>query len=113
MDKVIVQLSRSFKLRPVESEAFAAEKFSAHLDIVMDELLGLETDSLFDSDISAELTTGTMQITVSAKAVDFDQALSIADSAIRAAIHSAGGHTPNWQTPVFDAIAQSAELVPG
>ena len=78
------------------------EDLESHLDEVMEALLELEGERLGDSDISALLTENHVEISVVASS-DLDDesqalgdAVSFADSAIRAAIHKAGGHTPEW-----------------
>lgn len=74
-----------------------------HLDSVMEALLELENERLDDSDISATLATGEVSISVVAKSENTDdskalgEAVSLADSAIRSAIHKAGGVTLGWE----------------
>lgn len=87
------------------------EALDALTDQVMDELVALESASLKDADVSATLTQGLVDITIVGVADDFDEATVIANSAIRTAIHAAGGHTPKWETPVFSATSASADLV--
>lgn len=74
----------------------------AHLDDVMNALLALEGPDLMDADISATLAKGEVSISIIAiseasdEGLAFDEATATADSAIRAAIHAANGHTPEW-----------------
>jgi hypothetical protein len=69
-----------------------------HTDRVMEALLALESSNrhLFDSDVSAALTTGVVEIGVSGAGADWDEAVSMADSAIRSVIHECGGDTSEW-----------------
>jgi hypothetical protein len=85
----------------------------AHTDAVMDELMTLEecTEGISDSDMNMSLTNGEVEISVLATADDFDEALKLADSTIRAAIHAAGGNTHTWITPTLSPTGQHAELV--
>jgi len=80
-----------------------------HTDRFMEELLALEDDKLTDSAVGVDLGTGLVEIEVTARGETFEEALSIADAAIRTAIHAAGGMTPNWQVT---QIAQHAALLP-
>jgi hypothetical protein len=61
--------------------------------------------------MSASLTDGLVEISVVGEAEDFDEALKLADSTIRAAIHAAGGNTHTWITPTLSPTSQHAELV--
>lgn len=87
------------------------EGLDAHTDLVMEELLKLESDRVTDSDVSASLADARVEVTVVAEAGSFEEAESLASSTIRTAIHAAGGSTPRWKTPVFDPTASAAELV--
>ncbi len=51
-----------------------ASDLDAHTDLVMDELLKLENEFISDSDVSASLTDHEVEITVVARADDFDEA---------------------------------------
>lgn len=71
--------------------------FEVHLDQLMEALLAQEqADPLVtDPDVSANLETGAVEIHCYV-ALPFDQVVARADSFIRTAIHTAGGHTPDW-----------------
>jgi hypothetical protein len=90
---------------------FDADGLDTHTDLVMEELLKLESDNVSDSDVSAALADSIVEVTVVATAEDFDDAADLAQSTIRAAIHAAGGSTPAWKAPVFDPTATAAKLV--
>ncbi|MGV1034326.1 MAG: hypothetical protein ACOYBP_03780 [Microbacteriaceae bacterium] len=96
------------------SRAFAvtgADDLDAHTDAVMEELLVLEDGALTDSDVSSELSSQMVVISMTATAADFDGAIALADAAIRTAIHAAGGHTPDWRNVEFHPQKQEAELI--
>lgn len=79
-----------------------------HTDVVMEQLLALEGADLEDSAVGVNLATGRVEIEVVAHGPNFEAAIDVGSSAIRTAIHAAGGSTPDWTvTPV----AQHAELV--
>lgn len=89
-----VMLTREFQVQ--------CEDLEAHLDLVMEELLALESVDLVNSDISASLETGAVEVSIVAiSRLDDDSeaflaAIEAADAAIRTAIHAAEGHTPGW-----------------
>jgi hypothetical protein len=76
-----------------------AKDFDAHIDDVMVHLLELEAVDarLGDSDIEAVLSQGLLTINVLATDATLDAASALANSAIRSAIHAAGGATPEWE----------------
>lgn len=82
-----------------------------HTDAVMEELLKLESAELSDADIAASLESGEVSVSVVAEAPTFEEAAALGDSAIRAAIHAAGGHTPEWADVEFVTRASNADLV--
>jgi hypothetical protein len=90
---------------------FDAEGLDVHTDLVMDELMKLESDIITDSDITASLADAIVSVTTVAAAESFEEATDIAQSTIRTAIHAAGGSTPQWAAPVFAPTASAAELV--
>lgn len=65
----------------------------AHLDSVMEELLQLGAE---DPSIEAALADGSVSILVTVSAINPLQAVTQASGFIRAAIHAAGGSTPDW-----------------
>ena len=73
-------------------------------DLVFEALLALEQANvnLCDSDLDAILTDRLVTLRVAAQADTLDQALALGGSAIRAAIHTAGGATPGWTNPTPD-----------
>lgn len=89
-----------------------AENLDKATDAVMDCLISLEDDGLHDSDMTTDLAAGTVEISITATADTFDDAVSRADSMIRSAIHAAGGATPERAAPVFDPQGSRAERVP-
>jgi hypothetical protein len=70
-----------------------------HFEEVMEQLVGLEEgdERITDSDLSARLATGEVEISVVVEAENTDEAGTIGNSAIRCAVHAAGGHTPGWE----------------
>lgn len=99
---IAVKLTRGFYVH-------GCDDLDAHTDRVMDELLALESATVADADVTAVLADEIVEISVTAYANDFDGAIELADGTIRAAIHAADGHTPEW-TPVTMAAEKS--LVP-
>lgn len=99
---IAVHLTREFLVH-------GEDDLEAHTDRVMEELLKLESATIRDADVSGSVLDGEVQISVYAIGESFDTAADIADSAIRSAIHAAGGHTPNWE-PVQKLVA-AADLV--
>lgn len=94
IEMLFVKVTRTFQVSGHESVA----ELDEHTDLVMEELLKLESDVISDSDVSAELANGVVSVSIAASADDYDAACAIADSCIRAAIHAAGGSTPEWVT---------------
>lgn len=90
---LFVRLTKTFQVTGFD----AVEDLDRHTDRVMDELLKLESATITDADLSAMLSTGIVELSITVAAGDFDEAVECADSCIRAAIHSAGGHTPGWE----------------
>lgn len=90
-----VMLTRTFNVTMIED-------LESHLDQVMDAMLALENESLVDSDLSATLATGEVTLSIIGRSSEEDEslafveAITLADSALRSAIHAAGGHTPEW-----------------
>ena len=69
-------------------------------DLVADHLVDLEESHpcLLDSTVATDLTAFTVEITVTVQANDYSEAIEVAESCIRTAIHSAGGNTSMWET---------------
>lgn len=79
---------------------------------VMEALIGLEDETLRNSDVSVDLGTMTAEVSVSAGIIDsFEEAAQRADAAIRTAIHATGGHTPHWENLVFNTQRSEADLI--
>ncbi|MFB9776025.1 hypothetical protein [Brevibacterium otitidis] len=79
-------------------------------DALADELASLEdaTMGLLDSTVSMDANESLIAATVTTEGDTFEAAAQTADSAVRAAVHAAGGATPGW-----DAITvrDTSELV--
>lgn len=90
---IAVKLTKHFVVNGHEG----VDRLDVHTDQVMDELLKLENENIFDADIAVMLSAGEVEISIVGVAVDFDAAAALADSAIRTAIHAADGATPEWQ----------------
>lgn len=90
-----VLLTRTFQVASADLEL--------NLDAVMESLIELEGERLSDSDGSAVLSEGLVEVWIVAYSGVPDEsealgdAVAHADAAIRTAIHKAGGHTPHWQ----------------
>ena len=67
----------------------AVAALEQHLDSVMEELLNLESDSVSTPDISAQLATGDVEISVIVTADTPDGGFTVGMGAIRCAVHAA------------------------
>lgn len=85
---------------------------AAEVERVMDQLLDLEqTDPrLGDSGVGLALDTMTAEMTLSAEGTTLEDAVGLALSAMRTAIHAAGGFTPDW--PSITDVLSSDDVVP-
>lgn len=68
----------------------------AEVDRIMQHLLELEDGQLHDAAIGLDLATMSVEISIAVHAESPDQGIVTAMSAIRAAVHAAGGSTPDW-----------------
>lgn len=98
---VAIHLSRSFIV-----SGLTRDRLDEHTDEVLRELLALQSDDLTDATVAVDLGTGVIDIEVVGVADSYDDAVGVADGAIRAAIHAAGGSTPEWR-----GVRTSAELI--
>jgi hypothetical protein len=67
-------------------------------DAVTDALVDQEkcTLELLDSAVSADRGARTVEIEVTVRAASENEAIAVGHAAVRAAIHAAGGSTPDW-----------------
>jgi hypothetical protein len=77
------------------------------LDGIMEELCRLEVT---DPWIGATLSRGEIEVTLAVEAPSFEEAVAKALTAVRTAIHAAGGGTPDW--PVVERIEVERTSVP-
>jgi hypothetical protein len=86
----------------VEAEVLTGERKSSEArtfyTAVLAELIKLD---VFDADFHGEIQHGPVYIAVAVDTEDFREALARAFTAIRTAIHAAGGSTRNWP-PIDD-----------
>jgi hypothetical protein len=87
-----VSLSMTFSVSNVED-------LDAQTDAVMDYLVDLEDSTLNDSSMDVTFSQSLVTISVLARKETLEDALEHGSSAIRTAIHSAGGSTPDWISP--------------
>lgn len=90
----------------VDRDAFE-EGLDEQLGDVMQELI--DDNRIIDPVVHAELSTGLVTISFDVPwNDDLDEASNLANNAVRAAIHAAGGGTPNWRddNPVVEPHAQ-------
>ena len=91
------------------------ETVPAQVDQIATHLLSLESPSLFDTSIGLDLAKLTVDIGVTCGSDDLDSAIATGITAIRTAIHAAGGSTSTWtaSAPVPLDIAHyiHAELI--
>lgn len=80
------------------------------VDALADELASLEdvTPALLDSTVSMDADESLIAATVTTEADTFEAAAQTGDAAVRAAVHAAGGATPDWNA---STIRDSSELV--
>jgi hypothetical protein len=93
-----IRLSLTFSVSGVDD-------LDAHTDAVLSALIDLETANplLADSDLEAVLSKSLVTVAILSTAETVDMAEQNALAAIRTAIHTAGGATPEW-----DSVAQMA-----
>jgi hypothetical protein len=82
------------------------EQNEASLDRVMDELLRLGAEN---PAIGGAMQTGEVEISVTVDAASPEDAVPMALTTIRTAIHAAEGHTPDW--PRLDERALKASIL--
>lgn len=90
------------------------ERFFGSVDRVGDELIDLEACSpeLLDSTFSADLEDSSVVVEVSVEAETIGQALDLAVSFVRTAIHAAGAGTPGWENhpPIISGEMTTREI---
>lgn len=101
---VEVRLTRTFLVQ-------GSGDLDAATDAVMEEMVKLESEDLCDSNLSANLADNIVELEMVGRAQTFDVAVERADSAIRTAIHAAGGATPNW-SPAMEFIPTELHAEP-
>ena len=74
-------------------------------DAILDELINLQTEDLFDADLSAELATGLVEVSVVSVGSDFSEAVSLASLAIHRAIEATG------MKVAFDKQSERSDVV--
>lgn len=74
-------------------------------DAILDELINLQTEDLFDADLSAELATGLVEVSVVSVGSDFGEAVSRASLAIHRAIEATGMEV------AFDKQSERSDVV--
>ncbi len=80
------------------------------VDLVMEHLVDLVESGcgVTDPAVSLDETTNVVSVEVQVVGEDFDDAVQLASSCVRSAIHAAGGHTPGW---TVEQTSQRAELI--
>jgi hypothetical protein len=74
-------------------------------DSILNELINRETEELFDADVSAELATGLVEVSVVSVGSDFSEAVSRASLAIHRAIETTG------MKVAFDKQSERSDVV--
>lgn len=87
-----VSLSMTFRVSDVED-------LDAQTDAVMNHLVDLEDAHLSDISMDVIFSEQLVTISVLSRKNTLVEALEHASSAIRTAIHAAGGSTPDWKSP--------------
>lgn len=80
-----------FRVSGCESE----EDFDLHIDQVLEHLY--DDDRVREPDYTASLAERTVEFSLSVSSDDEVDAFTLLHSALRAAIHAAGGGTPGWE----------------
>jgi hypothetical protein len=80
-----------------------------HTDQLIDALYDLH--DVIDPDLGGSLATGRVDITMVVEAESLEDATRKSLTAVRAAIHAAGGSTPGWERTIREIGAQTRELV--
>ena len=80
--------------------AQSVSRIQASGDRIMTSLLELESADarLTDSSVSLDASTGILTIGITASGSDYQESVDHALTSIRAAIHAAGGSTPDWDS---------------
>lgn len=73
---------------------------------------GLENLHAEDVDVSTNLSSAEVMVSVSVEAADLDEAQSTGNSQIRASFHAAGAHTPGW-TIGWTSVSATLDEEPG
>ena len=96
----------------VVSNYGTTENLETHLDCVADFLA--ELDGVVDPDMGANLAEAIVTFTMSVDAEAQPQALMVAQTGIRAAIHAADGCTAGWEGQFQDGqqVVTPSELTP-
>lgn len=90
------------------TEVFHASNLSALdnvTDAILDDLINGETEELFDADVSTELATGLVEVSVVSVGSDFGEAVSRASLAIHRAIEATG------MKVAFDKQSERSDVV--
>ena len=98
--RVTTHCTWEFHISSTEPSTTVADE----VERIMEHLLKLESsdDRLMDAAVGLDLDLMSVEISMSAEGATFEEGLAIALAAIRTAIHSAGGSTPDW--PNFDDL---------
>jgi len=107
---ITVSISNDFLVidRPTGAPTTDQEGLERDCATIMEELQKLSTSGCRISDpaVSLDMQNSMVTLEVEAAGEDFDDALSVAESCFRSAIHAAGGFTPTWDV---EKTAQRAE----
>ncbi|MEX2587999.1 MAG: hypothetical protein WD602_08415 [Actinomycetota bacterium] len=82
------------------------EELDVIVELIMDELVDLDAA---DAYVDAEGKSARLEIGVAASADEYHEAIAMANSAVRTAIHAAGGHTPDWDVRWADSVSLPVE----
>jgi hypothetical protein len=79
-------------------ELLDVDRLAAHVEDVMDNLMGYEADHAHVADpaIGIDATTGHVEVELVVEADSLTAAISEGETALRQSIHAAGGYTPGW-----------------
>jgi hypothetical protein len=112
---IAMHVEWAFTVEPSDDDLKNGYDLHRHGELLMEALLELEDDTVFDSATSTDLAAGLLVIELDVQAPDEAAALEIASAAIRTAIHKSGAATPAWPTmedlkPILEYRSRSVNI---
>ena len=116
MTTVTVALHAQFRVSgrgPDGPTTLSPAELRDECDKVMEALVELEGSGcgIADSAVAADASERTVEISLTATGPTYEDAEACGSACMRTAIHTGGGHTPNWNWDLT-AEAERSELIP-